>query len=215
MSKYRSVIEYFDAVKVALTATPALHTTQIFGAPIYTYSYRTAVVDGFLVDHDAPHIIETQLSHNGIKYKAGDIVPVYNPETGELENSEELTDELDFEVEDFNKKVITENFNRTVLREIFLPEHPDDGNIGVDPEDRMQGKTLIFAVDDAHADMIVQILKEMYADAGVDEDYIKKITGSIEGRNKKKITEAIRHFKNDLKPSILNYSRSSLMEPRC
>ncbi len=203
MSKYRSVIEYFDAVKVALTATPALHTTQIFGAPIYTYSYRTAVVDGFLVDHDAPHIIETQLSHNGIKYKAGDIVPVYNPETGELENSEELTDELDFEVEDFNKKVITENFNRTVLREIFLPEHPDDGNIGVDPEDRMQGKTLIFAVDDAHADMIVQILKEMYADAGVDEDYIKKITGSIEGRNKKKITEAIRHFKNDLKPSIV------------
>lgn len=203
MSKYRAVIEYFDAVKVALTATPALHTTQIFGAPVYTYSYRTAVVDGFLVDHDAPHIIETQLSHDGIRYKAGEVVPIYNPETGELENSEELTDELDFEVEDFNRKVITENFNRTVLKEIFLPEQPTAGNMGIDPEDRMQGKTLIFAVDDAHADMIVQILKEMYAKVGVDEDCIRKITGSIEGKNKKKILEVIRHFKNDSKPSIV------------
>ena len=43
ISKYRSVIEYFDAVKVALTATPAIHTTEIFGMPVYTYSYRKAV----------------------------------------------------------------------------------------------------------------------------------------------------------------------------
>ena len=47
VSKYRRVIEYFDAVKVGLTATPALHTVQIFGKPIYTYSYREAVVDGY------------------------------------------------------------------------------------------------------------------------------------------------------------------------
>lgn len=203
VSKYRLVIEYFDAVKVALTATPALHTTEIFGAPVYTYSYRTAVIDGFLVDHDVPHIITTKLSHDGIKYRAGEVVPIYNPETGELENSAELEDELDFEVEDFNRKVITENFNRTVLREIFLPEHPVSDNPGIDPEDGMQGKTLVFAVDDFHADMIVQILKEMYTEAGVDEDCIKKITGATEGGNKKKIAEAIRHFKNDAKPSIV------------
>ncbi|MBQ3301016.1 MAG: DEAD/DEAH box helicase family protein [Eggerthellaceae bacterium] len=34
-SKYRAVIDYFDAMKIALTATPALHTTQIFGAPVF------------------------------------------------------------------------------------------------------------------------------------------------------------------------------------
>lgn len=34
-SKYRAVIDYFDAVKIALTATPALHTTEIFGKPVY------------------------------------------------------------------------------------------------------------------------------------------------------------------------------------
>ena len=52
VSKYRRVIEYFDAVKIALTATPALHTTKIFGKPEFEYSYRQAVVDGFLVDHE-------------------------------------------------------------------------------------------------------------------------------------------------------------------
>lgn len=50
MSKYKQVIEYFDAVKVALTATPALHTTEIFGEPVYTYSYREAVIDGCQIE---------------------------------------------------------------------------------------------------------------------------------------------------------------------
>lgn len=64
MSKYKQVIEYFDAVKIALTATPALHTTQIFGEPIFTYSYREAVIDGWLVDHDPPYIINTDFIEN-------------------------------------------------------------------------------------------------------------------------------------------------------
>lgn len=38
-SKYRSVVEYFDAVKIALTATPALQTTEIFGQPVFKYTY--------------------------------------------------------------------------------------------------------------------------------------------------------------------------------
>lgn len=42
MSKYRRVLEYFDAVAIGLTATPALHTTEIFGPPVFTYSYRDA-----------------------------------------------------------------------------------------------------------------------------------------------------------------------------
>src|SRR4030081_368606 len=46
VSKYRRVLEHFDAVKIGLTATPALHTAQIFGDPIFTYPYREAVIDG-------------------------------------------------------------------------------------------------------------------------------------------------------------------------
>ena len=68
-SQYRSVIEYFDASKIALTATPAPHTTDIFGMPVFKYTYREAVIEGYLVDHDAPHHLETALSSKGIHYK--------------------------------------------------------------------------------------------------------------------------------------------------
>ncbi|MDK8475016.1 DEAD/DEAH box helicase family protein, partial [Corynebacterium sp. MSK078] len=113
-SAYRSVIDYFDATKIALTATPALHTTEIFGQPVYTYTYREAVMDGYLVDHDAPHRLTTKLATEGIRFAEGDTLPIYDTATGEIANSAELADEVTFEVEDFNRSVITENFNRTV-----------------------------------------------------------------------------------------------------
>lgn len=193
-SKYRSVVEYFDAVKIALTATPALQTTEIFGQPVFKYTYREAVIEGYLVDHDAPHHLETKLSTSGIHYKSGDTVTIYDPVTGEVTNSELLDDELDFDVENFNKQVITENFNRTVLAEIARDIDPEN------PEE--QGKTLIYAVDDQHADMIVSILKEIYSETGVDNDAIMKITGSVGGGNPKKVAEAIKRFKNERFPSI-------------
>ncbi|MGD0530671.1 MAG: type I restriction-modification system endonuclease, partial [Polyangiaceae bacterium] len=40
ISKYRRVLDHFDAAKIGLTATPALHTREIFGAPVFSYSYR-------------------------------------------------------------------------------------------------------------------------------------------------------------------------------
>ena len=190
-SKYREVIEYFSAVKIALTATPALQTTEIFGPPVFTYMYREAVIDGYLVDHDAPHQLRTQLSDSGIHYKSGDKVITFDPITGEINNAELLDDELDFEVEHFNRAVINENFNRAILEEIARD---------IDPEDASSGKTLIYAVDDKHADMIVQILKEIYSRYCVDENAIMKITGSIGDR--KRIDQAIRRFKNEAFPSI-------------
>lgn len=52
VSAYRRILDHFDAVKIALTATPALHTVDIFGEPVYRYTYRTAVIDGYLIDQD-------------------------------------------------------------------------------------------------------------------------------------------------------------------
>ena len=193
-SKYRTVIEYFDAVRIALTATPALQTTQIFGQPVFKYTYREAVIDGYLVDHDVPHDIHTRLRDEGIHYQKGDTVVRYDPVTGEVTNSELLEDELDFDVDSFNRKVITEPFNRTVLEEIARdldPENPKE-----------HGKTLIYAVDDAHADLIVKILHDIFKDYGVDNDAIAKITGSVGGGNPKKVQEAIKRFKNEAYPSI-------------
>lgn len=192
ISKYRTVIEYFDAVKIALTATPALHTTEIFGKPVFNYSYREAVIDGYLVDHDAPHNIRTKLRVEGINYQKGEQLAIYDPVTGEVLNSAELEDDMKFEIDSFNRQVITENFNRTVLEEIAWDFNPDG-----------QGKTLIYAVDDNHADLIVKILKEIYAEGGVDNDTVMKITGSVAGGNKKKISEAIKRFKNEALPKIV------------
>ena len=50
ISAYRQVLDYFDAVRIGLTATPATHTVDIFNTPVYTYSYREAVVDGWVSD---------------------------------------------------------------------------------------------------------------------------------------------------------------------
>ena len=193
-SKYRAVIDYFDAVKIGLTATPALQTTEIFGSPVFKYTYREAVIEGYLVDHDAPHIIKTKLSTEGIHYKPGDTITIYDPVTGDLMNSELLDDELDFDVEQFNRKVITEEFNRTVLTEIAHDIDPES------PEEN--GKTLIYALNDSHADLIVSILKEIYSQTGVDNDAIMKITGNAGGGDRKKILEAIKRFKNERYPSI-------------
>ena len=192
VSKYRTVIDYFDAVKIALTATPALHTTEIFGKPVFNYSYREAVIEGYLTDHDAPHNLKTKLSIEGIHYAKGDTVAIYDPVTGEITNSDELEDELNFDIESFNRKVITESFNKTVLAEIAKHINPDG-----------EGKTLIYAVDDSHADLVVKLLKEIYQEYGVDNDAIMKITGSVGGGNKKKVLEAIKKFKNEKYPNLV------------
>lgn len=189
ISKYKKVIEYFDAVRIGLTATPALHTTQIFGNPVYTYSYRDAVIDGYLVDYDAPHIIKTELNQNGIHHKKGESLARYNPVTKELLNPEELEDELDFDVEEFNKNVLTPSFNEVVLAEIA--KH-------IDPES--EEKTVVFAVNDRHADEIVRALRKIYKEQDVAANAIEKITCSIGDR--KRVQDAIKRFKNEHYPTI-------------
>ena len=189
-SKYTMVVDFFDAVKIAVTATPALHTTKLFGEPIFEYSYREAVLDGFLVDYNLPHHIFTQQRMEGIHIPKGATIDIYDPETNEIRPLSDIPDELNFEVEQFNRNVITEGFNRAVLEEVSLYLDPTG-----------EGKTLIFAVDDAHADLVVKILKEIYAEQGVDNDAIQKITGSI--GDKKRVEEAVNKFKNDTYPNIV------------
>ena len=189
-SKYTMVVDFFDAVKIAVTATPALHTTELFGKPIFEYSYREAVLDGFLVDYNLPHHIFTQQRMEGIHIPKGATIEIYDPETNEIRPLSDIPDELNFEVEQFNRNVITEGFNRAVLEEVSLYLDPTG-----------EGKTLIFAVDDAHADLVVKILKEIYAEQGVDNDAIQKITGSI--GDKKRVEEAVHKFKNDTYPNIV------------
>jgi type I restriction enzyme R subunit len=187
ISKYRRVLDYFDAVKIGLTATPALHTSEIFGPPIFTYSYREAVIDGYLVDHEPPIQIKTQLSENGINWRVGEEVKVYDVRRNQIELFN-TPDEINLEVEVFNRKVITEPFNRVVC-EALAQE--------LDPNSRQ--KTLIFCADDAHADLVVKLLKEAFQDryGSVDDDAVIKITGKAD-----KPLELIRRYKNELNPNV-------------
>ena len=189
VSKYKKVIEYFDAVKIGLTATPALHTTQIFGNAVYTYSYREAVIDGYLVDYDAPHIIKTELNQHGIHHNKGESLAKYNPVTKELLNPEELEDEVNFDVEEFNKNVLTPSFNKVVLTELSKY---------IDPES--DEKAVIFAVNDRHADEIVKQLRDIYSEQDVPAAAIEKITCAIGDRGR--VQDAIKRFKNEHFPTI-------------
>jgi type I restriction enzyme R subunit len=187
VSKYRRVIEYFDAVKIGLTATPALHTTQIFGLPVYTYSYREAVIDGYLIDHEPPIQIKTKLSEEGITWQAGEQVKVYNPQQNQVALYT-TPDEIHLEVEAFNKRVMTREFNQVVCA--YLARE-------IDPFSRQ--KTLIFCAKDTHADLVVDLLKKAYQAqyGGVEDDAILKITGTAD-----KPLELIRRFKNERNPTI-------------
>lgn len=187
ISKYRRVLDYFDAAKIGLTATPALHTTQIFGPPIYTYSYREAVIDGYLVDHEPPIQINTELSSTGIVWKVGEQVPMYDSRRNQIELFT-TPDEIKLEVEDFNRKVITESFNRAVC-EYLVRE--------LDPASRQ--KTLVFCATDPHADLVVHLLKQTFKDhyGIVDDDAVIKITGTAD-----KPLQLIRRYKNERNPNV-------------
>lgn len=187
ISKYRRVLDFFDAVKIGLTATPALHTTEIFGEPVFRYSYREAVIDGWLIDHEPPVRITTALSEDGITWDIGEEIQVFDSVTGQLDLIH-APDEIHVEVEQFNRRVITEPFNQVVCEELAKY---------IDPE--LPEKTLIFCVTDNHADIVVDQLKkaltEQYGE--VSDDEVVKITGAAD-----KPMQLIRRFRNEASPKI-------------
>ena len=188
-SKYRSVIDYFDAFKIGLTATPALHTTDIFGAPVFSYSYPEAVIDGHLNDHLPPVRIQTKLTDKGIKYAVNEPVKIYSAEDNSIETYM-TPDELNFDVSDFNRKVVAPEYTKAVCEWLIEKDK-------IDPYS--QAKTLVFCVTDKHADQVVEALKEAIENyhGAVDDSAVQKITGAID-----KPLEKIRHYKNDRLPNI-------------
>ena len=188
LSSYRRVLDYFDAFKVALTATPAKHTSEIFGKPVYTYSYREAVADDWLIDHEPPIRFETLLSQNGIKFEKGAKVSAINTQTGEIEASD-LEDELNFDVEAFNRRVINENFNRVICQQLAKELDPFGDE-----------KTMIFCATDLHADMVKRLLDDAFKDI-YNGDYNQAAVAKITGQSDK-VEQLIRQYKNERYPNI-------------
>ncbi|WP_290050368.1 type I restriction-modification system endonuclease [Amycolatopsis solani] len=186
-SEYRRVLDHFDAVKIGLTATPAAHTVAIFGDPIYTYPYRRAVIEGYLIDHEPPTQIATQLNTFGIHLDRGTEANILDLETGQVE-LHQLQDELNFEVDDFNRRVITPGFNDAVCRELAQEITPGE-----------DGKTIIFCVNDAHADLVVDSLNRALEDlwGEIDGELVMKITSRSDRPQR-----LIRRFRNERTPQV-------------
>ena len=188
VSKYRRVLDYFDAVKVGLTATPALHTSQIFGHPVATYSYRQAVIDGRLIDHEPPICIVTALAEDGKTWKKAESVERLHTKTGIID-AVTMPDEVKVGVDDFNTRVIASGFNDVVCTE--LANHLDPAT---------PGKTLVFCARDDHADFVVATLKEkLTARWGpIPDALVQKITGRVDDPGR-----SIRLYKNEANPKIV------------
>ena len=96
------------------------------------------MIDGWLIDHDPPHLIRTALAAAGITFERGETIEALVPSTGEIDTAI-LEDRLDFAVEHFNRKVLAPEFNRVVAAELAR---------WIDISLPASGKTLIFAATD-------------------------------------------------------------------
>lgn len=188
LSQYRRVLDHFDACRIGLTATPAKHTSEIFGKPVFTYSYREAVADDWLIDHEPPIRYETQLSKHGIRFEKGESVSVINTQTGEVDVAE-LEDELTFNIESFNRRVITPAFDKVICDELANELDPFG-----------EEKTMIFCVTQAHAERVKNLLDDAFK-AAYGEQYNEATVRIITGQSDK-VEQLIRRYKNEPNPNI-------------
>ncbi|MEZ8946210.1 type I restriction-modification system endonuclease [Vibrio sp. 10N.247.311.12] len=190
-SKYRNVLDYFDAIKIGLTATPVRHTEEIFGSPVYEYRFKQAVLDGRLVDQEPMIEVKTELSEQGIALEAGETVKQF-VEGAPVDKV--LEDDLNIDISGFNKRAIVTSFNQAVCN--VLPEY-------IDPS--QPDKTLVFCVNDLHAEEVVRLLRETYKEQLGEEvnDAIIKITGKSVGGDSKQIESLITRYRKERLPNIV------------
>ena len=160
-SAWKEVLKYFtDAVQIGMTATPK-ETTEIsnidyFGKPVYTYSLKQGIDDGFL----APYRV--------IKIAIDKDVHGYRPKKGEKDKKGlEIPDEV-YTNREFDRTLVIDERTQVVAKKVseFLKN-----------TDRMD-KTIIFCVDIEHAERMTRALinenKDMYKK---NKKYVMRITG--------------------------------------
>ena len=191
-SVWRNTLDYFDGLKIGLTATPAVNTLSLFKEVVYRYTTEEAIADGWLVDYE-PVYIYSDIRLNGAFLQEGEEVGVIDTETGE-EIYDELEDEREFSTADIERKITVPDSNRKIIQEIaeYAEKHQEE--TGRFP------RILIFAVNDlphrSHADQIVGICKEVF---GRGDDFVQKITGSP---SVDRPLQKIREFRNRPQPKV-------------
>lgn len=190
---WRRTLDHFDAIKIGLTATPAVHTSAYFGKPVYRYTTEQAVQDGYLVDYEAVKIMSSVLV-NGVFLSEGELVGIIDVKSGN-ERLDNLEDERNFESSQIERDITVPDTNRKVIEELAKYAYAHEEEYGRFP------KILIFACNDlqftSHADQIVSICKDVFNRG---DDFVKKITGSP---NVDRPLQKIREFRNRPNPKIV------------
>jgi len=192
-SLWREVINYFDAIKIGLTATPAPHSLSLFNEVIYRYTIDEAIRDGFLVDYEAIKIT-SNVRMQGAFLEKGEHVGRVDTDTGQVVY-DELEDERKYETGDIERRITSPDSNKKIVKEIAKYAYKHEEETGHFP------KILIFAVNDlphtSHADQIVKTCREEF---GQGDDFVQKITGSA---SVDRPLQRIREFRNRPNPKIV------------
>ncbi|MEK6808332.1 MAG: DEAD/DEAH box helicase family protein, partial [Nanoarchaeota archaeon] len=160
-SAWREVLEYFPkATQIGLTATPKedkdVSNIHYFGKPIYIYSLKQGIQDGFL----APYKV--------IRISIDKDVEGYRPEKGKLDKyGNEIPDRI-YNVKDFDREIVIDPRTELVAKKVteYLKK-----------TDRFD-KTIVFCIDIEHAERMRRALWNQNKDlATKNSKYVVKITG--------------------------------------
>ncbi|MEK6476027.1 DEAD/DEAH box helicase family protein [Catalinimonas sp. 4WD22] len=166
-SAWREVLTYFNtAIHLGLTATPkeTKDTSNIhyFGEPVYTYSLKQGIEDGFLAPYK---VIRVSLN----------VDEGYRPESGKVDKYGNLIEDREYNTKDFDRSLVIDNRTREVAKRVsqYLKK-----------TDRF-AKTIIFCVDTEHAERMRQAIVNENSDLIQQyPKYAVRITGDDEiGKN--------------------------------
>lgn len=161
-SEWREVLEYFKpAAQIGLTATPKedkdVSNIDYFGTPIYTYSLKQGIDDGFLAPY---RVIRVLLDKDAEGFR---------PYLGQTDRFGNEIIDREYNVNDYDRELVLEQRTKIVAKVVsnYLKKH-----------NGRYDKTIFFCVDTEHADRMRQALVNENRDlVGEDERYVMRITG--------------------------------------
>jgi type I restriction enzyme R subunit len=162
-SAWREILEYFGgATQLGMTATPKetkyASSTHYFGKPVYTYSLKQGIEDGFL----APYKV--------VKVHLDKDVEGYRPHVGDRDRDGTPIEDRQYNQKDFDVHIVIDERTKIVAKKItqYLKESGDPYQ-----------KSIVFCVDEEHAERMRQaIANENKEECLKDSRYVMRITGS-------------------------------------
>ena len=155
--KYQAIFDYFDANLLGLTATPKndidKNTYRIFDLendnPTFAYELDQAIEEGYLVHYEKPIDVGLKIVRDGLKYS---------------ELSEEEKEEFEETFDEEKEEISSEEVNKTLFNketvDLVIKTLMNNG-LKVEGGDKL-GKTIIFAVNQRHANFIVDRFNKLY-----------------------------------------------------